>query len=212
VKTDDLIAALVEDRAIPAPKPRAAIICAIAAGAVIAALLFMSIMGYRADIAQAAGTYRFLFKFVFTLALAASAIGLLFKIFRPEASPGRRLWLIAFAPGMLLIAVFAELLVMPSATWMPRLIGVNARFCLTLIPLLSIAPLLAFLWALRQAAPANPGLAGALAGLSASGIAATLYASHCVDDSPLFVMTWYSIAIGFVTLIGYFAGKRWLAW
>jgi len=212
VKTDDLIAALAKDQAVPAPKPRAAIIYAIIAGTVISAILFMAILGSRPDIDEAAETYRFLFKFVFTLTLAASAIALVFQIFRPEAAPGRRLWLIALAPGMLLIAAFAELLVMPSASWMPRLIGVNARFCLTLIPLLSVAPLAAFLWALRHAAPANPGLAGALSGLSAAGIAATLYASHCVDDSPLFVMTWYSLAIGLVTLIGYFAGKRWLAW
>jgi hypothetical protein len=72
--------------------------------------------------------------------------------------------------------------------------------------------MLAFFAALRNAAPANPGLAGAIAGLASAGIAATLYASHCVDDSPLFVMTWYSLAIGVVTLIGYFAGRRWLAW
>ena len=29
----------------------------------------------------------------------------------------------------------------------------------------------------------------------AGGIAATLYAAHCTDDSPLFVATWYTIAI-----------------
>ena len=212
MKTDDLIAVLVEDQAVRSPNPRTAIMGALAVGVVIAAVLFMSVLGYRPDIAAAAGTYRFLFKFVFTITLAASAIGLVFQIFRPEAAPGRWLWFIALGPVMLLAAALAELLVMPSATWMPRLIGVNARFCLTEIPLLSIVPLLAFLWALRHTAPANPGLAGALAGLGSGGIAATLYASHCVDDSPLFVMTWYSLAIGLITLIGYFAGRRWLAW
>jgi len=212
LKTDDLIAALAKDQAVHAPKPRTAIIYAIIAGTVISAILFMAILGYRPDIAEAAETYRFLFKFIFTLTLAASAIALVFQIFRPEAAPGRWLWLIALAPAMLLIATCAELLVMPSASWVPRLIGVNARFCMSVIPLLSIAPMLAFFAALRNAAPANPGLAGALAGLASAGIAATLYASHCVDDSPLFVITWYSLAIGLVTLIGYFAGRRWLAW
>ncbi len=172
----------------------------------------MCVIGSRPDIDEAAETYRFLFKFVVTLTLAASAIALTLQVFRPEASLGRSLWLIALAPAMLLFAVLAELYVMPSAAWVPRLIGTNARFCLTLIPLLSIAPLALFLWALRQGAPSNPGLAGALAGLGAGGIAATLYASHCTDDSPLFVMTWYSLAIGLVTLVGYFAGRRWLAW
>ncbi|WP_119389119.1 NrsF family protein [Taklimakanibacter lacteus] len=212
MKTDDLITALVADRAAKPPKPKAAIMAAAAGGAVIAAVLFLSIIGFRNDIAAAVETYRFLFKFVVTLTLAASAIALALQVLRPEASPGRWLWGIAIAPGLLLLAVVAELVVMPSATWMPRLIGTNARVCLTVIPLLSIVPLTAFLWALRQGAPARPGLAGALAGLGAGGIAATLYASHCTDDSPLFVMTWYSLAIGLVTLVGYLAGKRWLAW
>ena len=40
-----------------------------------------------------------------------------------------------------------------------------------------------------------PSLAGAVAGLAAGGVAATLYAAHCTDDSPLFVATWYTLAI-----------------
>jgi hypothetical protein len=212
VKTDDLIAALVEDRTVHSPKPRTAIICAIAAGAVITAILFMATLSQRPDIAEAAQTYRFLFKLVFTLTLAASAIGLAFQIFRPEASPGRWLGLIGLAPGMLLAAAFAELLVMPPSTWLPRMIGISPLFCFFVICLLSVGPLLALLAALRYGAPSNPGLAGALAGLASGGVAAAVFVIHCPNDSPLFVMTWYSLAIGVVTLIGYFAGRRWLAW
>ena len=212
MRTDDLIEALVQDRAAGGIGPRFALFCAVIGGALVAAFLFMTVLGYRPDIALAAETYRFLFKFVFTLTLAASAVWLVFTVVRPEGAPGWRLLVLGAAPALLILAVLAELLVMPPATWLPRLIGTNWWFCLTVIPSLSIVPLLAFFAALRRAAPANPGLAGALAGLSAGGIAATLYASHCTDDSPLFVMTWYSLAIGLVTAIGYFAGKRWLAW
>jgi hypothetical protein len=35
--------------------------------------------------------------------------------------------------------------------------------------------------------------------LAASGIAATFYAANCTDDSALFVITWYPIAILIVT-------------
>jgi hypothetical protein len=55
-------------------------------------------------------------------------------------------------------------------------------------------------------------LAGAVAGLAASGIAATFYASNCTDDSPLFVLLWYPIAIAIVTAVGYILGKRLLRW
>lgn len=212
MKTDDLIEALVQDRAAVAGRPRAALTAAVLAGSLIAAILFMTILGYRADIATAAETYRFLFKFVFTLTLAATAIWLIFTVIRPEAVPGLRLLALAAAPVLIVLAVVAELSVMPSSTWLPRLIGKNWWICLTVIPSLAIVPLAAFLTALRRAAPANPGQAGALAGLAAGAIAATLYASHCTDDSPLFVITWYSIAIGLVTIVGYFAGRRWLAW
>jgi hypothetical protein len=41
-----------------------------------------------------------------------------------------------------------------------------------------------------------------------AGLAATLYASHCTDDSPLFVITWYSIATAAVAAIGALAGPR----
>ena len=212
MKTDDLIEALVEDRANRDSSPRAAILRAVIGGAVIAGILFMAALGYRSDVAQAAETWRFLFKFMFTLTLAASAIVLVLQVFRPEADLVRRLWLLALAPAMLVAAALAELFVMPSSTWMPRLIGTNARFCLTWIPLLAVAPLIAFLAALRKGAPSNPGLAGALAGLGAGAIAATFYASHCIDDSPLFVVIWYPIAIALVSLVGYFAGRHWLRW
>jgi hypothetical protein len=212
VKTDDLIEALVEDRASRASSPRAAILWAVIGGAVAAAILFMAALGYRSDVAQAAETWRFLFKFMFTLTLAASAIVLVLQVFRPEADLVRRLWLLALAPAMLVAAALAELIVMPSSTWMPRLIGTNARFCLTWIPLLAVAPLIAFLAALRKGAPSNAGFAGALAGLGAGAIAATFYASHCIDDSPLFVVIWYPIAFALVSLVGYFAGRHWLRW
>lgn len=212
MRTDDLIEALVQDRAAAAGRPRAALSAAVVGGALIAAILFLSVLGYRPDIAAAAENYRFLFKFVFTLTLAATTIWLIFTIVRPEAVPGLRFLALAAAPVLIILAVVAELSVMPSSTWMPRLIGKNWWFCLTVIPSLAIVPLAAVLTALRRAAPADPGLAGALAGLASGAIAATLYASHCTDDSPLFVLTWYSLAIGLVSIVGYFAGRRWLTW
>jgi hypothetical protein len=35
-----------------------------------------------------------------------------------------------------------------------------------------------------------------------------LYASHCTDDSPLFVATWYSIGTAVVTALGALIGAR----
>ena len=164
--TDDLITVLVADLAISSVRLQRTFALALAMGAVLAAAAFFLWIGFRPDIAQALETVRFLFKFVVTLSLAATATGFLVRLARPGVSPGlwRYAWLVA--PLLLAFAVVTELAVMPAATWWPRLVGSNARACLTLIPLLSIGPLACTLLALRRGAPTRPGLAGAVAGLS----------------------------------------------
>ena len=77
-----------------------------------------------------------------------------------------------------------------------------------MIPAGALPLLAAALFGLRHGAPTRPALAGALAGLLSAGLAATLYASHCTDDSPLFVATWYTIAAVLVAAIGALAGPR----
>ena len=44
------------------------------------------------------------------------------------------------------------------------------------------------------------------------GIAATFYAAHCPDDSPLFVAVWYPLAIAILTGLGALAGRFSLRW
>ncbi|MBW8903749.1 MAG: DUF1109 family protein, partial [Bradyrhizobium sp.] len=41
-----------------------------------------------------------------------------------------------------------------------------------------------------------------------AGLAATLYAAHCTDDSPMFVATWYTIATALVAGIGAVLGAK----
>jgi hypothetical protein len=72
--------------------------------------------------------------------------------------------------------------------------------------------LIAALAVLRGGAPLRPGLTGAVAGLFAGGLGAALYATHCTDDSPLFVATWYSLAIAIMVLVGFAAGHKVLRW
>lgn len=75
-----------------------------------------------------------------------------------------------------------------------------------------VAYALTLFLAMRHGAPENPGVAGAIAGLVSAGIAGTLYASNCLDDSPLLVAIWYPVATLMVTAVGFFAGRRWLRW
>jgi hypothetical protein len=177
-----------------------------------AAAIFLAFIGPRPDVEAAGETMRFLFKFVVTGLLALTAVPTLIALARPEPVRGGRLVLLAAAPLVLLAAVVFELAMVPSGEWGTRLVGTNSLYCLSLIPLMGIAPLALFIWSLRKAAPSRPTLAGAVAGLAAGGIAATLYASHCTDDSPLFVATWYTLAVAMLTVAGGFAGRAFARW
>ncbi|MGA8170556.1 MAG: NrsF family protein [Methylocystis sp.] len=212
MNTDNLIDALAADLTVSKFRFRQLFMGAMAVGAILAAIMFLSFIGIRPDFGQALATPRFPFKFVATLVLTITSTGLLWRLSRPGVSLGPWEWAWLAAPVLLVGAEMVELVVIPASNWWPRLIGTNAAFCLVLIPFLSIGPLACILMFLRQGAPTRPGLAGAVAGLVSGGVAATLYASHCIDDSPLFVATWYPMAIGIVALVGYLAGSRVLRW
>jgi hypothetical protein len=104
-----------------------------AVGTLVAATLFFAAIGFRPDIDQAVQTIRFLFKFVVTISLAASAVLVSLKLSRPEED-FRSSSALLVAPILLACAVGVELFVVPSGQWMSKLIGHNARICLTLIP------------------------------------------------------------------------------
>lgn len=209
--TGALIAAIAADAA-PVRSQDRRVALAVAAAALAAALVFMFGIHARPDVMAASKTMRFDFKFVFAFALAASSYFTLRRAMRPELGTKPLGALLLIAPAMLAIAIALELIVMPSSTWVARLIGHNSEVCLTLIPAISLAPLAILLAVLSQGATTAPRLTGAVAGLLAGGIGAFFYAAHCSDDSPLFVATWYSIAIAAVTALGALAGPRLLRW
>jgi hypothetical protein len=211
MKTEMLIEALARDSSTDRDFDRTVRV-AIISGNLIAGIIFFVGVGFRPDIAYAMETVRFLFKFVITLPLAIAATAAMGRAGRPGSSFGLPGWALGILPLVLGCAVLVELIVLPESLWTSKLVGSNARVCLTLIPLLAMGPLACFLVALRHGAPTRTGLAGALAGLAASGIAATFYATNCIDDSPLFVATWYPIATSMVVAIGYLAGRLLLKW
>jgi hypothetical protein len=212
VKTSEFIAVLTAD---PVPEPirlgrRVAV--ALVIGLVGSLAIYALLMGPRPDIAEAAKTVRFNLKFVDAFAFALPSLLLTLRLARPDAKPkALALWLLA--PLILLAAgVVVELIVVPSNEWMSRLVGHHSMFCMRMIPMLAAPVLAALIIALRAGAPLRPALTGALAGAASAGIAALIYASHCPDDSPLFVATWYPLATLICMGVGALAGRRFLAW
>lgn len=211
MKTEQLVESLVADRARSATSLSRSVARAVALGSVLSLGIFVLELGPRVDLAAAFATWRFDFKLVLVLTALLAAASACIALARPLAS---RSW----RRGVVVLAVLAvsglaiELMLAPAGSWGTRLVGSNARDCLKAIPVLALGPLVGLLLVLRRSAPASPILAGAASGALAAAAAAVLYAFHCFDDSPLFVLTWYPLAAVPVILLGAVVGHRLLRW
>jgi hypothetical protein len=206
--TDQLIRTLAADNVHRAPRVGFVLALALLAAAPVALLIFFAGLGVRPDVMTAMHNPFFDLKFAVTLALAISAIMVSLHLSRPEASLRGWAWLLMVPVGVLAAAIAGEMMLPQRLPMMTRLVGSNSKICMTAIPLMSLPLLAASLFGLRHGAPTRPAVAGAIAGLLSAGLAATLYASHCTDDSPLFVATWYTIATALVTALGALAGSK----
>lgn len=208
METDQLIRTLAADSAHRARPVGFLLALALLAAAPVSVAIFSATLGVRADVMTAMRNPFFDLKFAVTMALAISATAVSLHLSRPEASLHGWAWLLLIPAGLLVAGISGEMMMPQRLPMMTRLIGSNWRTCLTAIPALSLPLLVAALFGLRHGAPTRPAIAGATAGLLSAGLGATLYASHCTDDSPLFVATWYTIATALMAAIGALAGSK----
>jgi hypothetical protein len=212
MKTDDLISALAQDLPTRPPRVSATVNRALLLSIPIAFGLLLYAVRVRPDLWAVAGTPRTVFKFALTGSLIAAAAWGVSRLSRPGTGLGPVRVAITAALAVLTVGVGGELMAVPSQGWMPALIGTRAMWCMTFIPILAIVPFASLMVALRAGAPDSPSAAGAAGGLLAGAIGAMLYALHCDNDSPLFVVTWYGLAIAAMTLLGGLVGSRTLRW
>jgi hypothetical protein len=208
METEQLIRTLTADNPYRERPVGYVLALALLAAVPVSLVMFMMALGVRPDVMTAMHNPFFDLKFVITLALAISAIVVSLHLSRPEASLKGWGWLLLIPAGIIAAGIAGEMMMPQRLPMMTRLVGSNSRVCMTSIPLLSLPLLAGALVGLRHGAPARPALAGAMAGLISAGLAATVYASHCTDDSPLFVATWYTIAIAAVTAVGALIGAK----
>jgi hypothetical protein len=212
MKTRDLIRAMAGDVAAPQPTIGKRVGAALIGGGAIAAVWFAVDLGIRPDFLGAMQGWRFPLKLAVMLVAFGCSLWASLRLARPDTTLRESMALLALAPALLAAALLVELAQLPSPEWAANAVGRNWRICLVSIPLLSIAPLAALLIALRAGAPRSPSLAGAVAGGTAAALAATLYAMHCPDDSPLFVALWYALAMLPALISGALAGRAVLRW
>ena len=206
--TEQLIRTLAADNSHRARPVSYVLMLALLAAAPVSLLIFFAELGVRPDIMTAMRNPFFDLKFAVTLALAISAIAVALHLSRPEASLRGFGWYLLIPAGLLVAGISGEMMMPQRAPMMTRIIGNNSKYCTVAITALSVPLLIAALVGLRHGAPARPAISGAIAGLLSAGLAATLYASHCTDDSPLFVAMWYTLAAALVAALGALIGPR----
>ena len=210
MKTEDLIGALAADT-LPRTSVRQRLARAVPAAVLLSLAAFLAVWGTRPDLAAVLASSTVV-KTLAPLLLAGLAGALALGLSRPEARPtGRTLALGAFAAAIL--AAFVTALARAGDMGLvASLAKPSLAICLLSIPVLSLPILAGALWALSAGAPLRPGRAGAVAGLAAGGLSASIYSFYCDQDAALFFLPAYAVAILFVALIGSVAGARMLAW
>lgn len=206
--TEQLIRTLAADNSQRARPVRYVLMLALLAAAPVSLLIFFAELGVRPDIMTAMRNPFFDLKFAVTLALAIAATAVALHLSRPEASLRGFGWYLLIPAGLLVAGLSGEMMMPQRAPMMTRIIGNNSKYCTVAITAMSLPLLIAALIGLRHGAPARPAILGAVAGLLSAGLAAALYASHCTDDSPLFVAVWYTLAAALVATLGALLGSR----
>lgn len=213
MKTEDLITLLARrPDALPKTQPLRDTALAGVAGLVAALLLMALVLGPRTDLAEAVAFPLFWQK-IGALALLAVIAGV--AAFR-SGLPGRSLqsterlrWA---APAWLAVATVVTVVSAPAGERLALFHSPTILVCLTMVPLLSVLPAAAMLWALRRAAPTEPARAARAVGWTAGAIGALAYAFHCQADQPGYVLVWYGLAVAFAVVLTQATATRWLRW
>jgi hypothetical protein len=211
MRTDDLISTLSRDAALPPPDRRGPVLL-VGGALALSTLVFAAILPVRADLASTAGLMATSGKWLAALAVAGAGGLAAWRLRRPGADAAPLVALAILLPLVALLTFSVDLWVNGVAGWSARMLGTNARACLMSITAFSLAPLAAFLVLLRGGAVTSPSLAGLAAGLASAGLGAVLYALHCTEDSPLFVLAWYSLAALVVSGAAALASRYVLRW
>jgi hypothetical protein len=209
IMTEQLIASLAKA---PLPRPLALgrMMFLVMTMTALGVGVWIALMGTRPDLGHAIIQPAVAAKTVLPAILASLALALTAR----SARPGRRVpLLVLIAPIPFAMVLFlTAMIATPAPMIAEAIIGSTAVKCLTAVVGLSILPIVVGLFFLKDGASTRPATTGALLGLAAGAGAACGYSLACTEDSPLFYVVWYGLAICAAGGIGAVVGKRYLKW
>jgi hypothetical protein len=213
MNSDDLITALAHDlRAVPRFAFGGRLALGIVAGGLVTLAIVAGVLGFRPDLVLALHGATFWIKWGYTISLAVCATAATVRLARPDGTVGGWLRLMAVPVAGLGLVAGTELAATPDAQWLALWLGHSWTVCSRNVFLLSVPVFVGLLWSLRRLAPTRLVLAGTSAGMAAGAWGATLYCLHCPETSALFVLTWYSLGMAGMALVGRLLGTRLLRW
>ncbi len=212
MKTNDLIALLASDTLQPQKPVRKQLRGPLLAGAVVCTLLLVVVFGLNPQMDQMAVHPAFITKMLWLTALMGFGWYGLCRLARPGVGAGHTL----VGLGLTLLAMVSlglmQLLQTDAGARSAQWMGGSWQVCSVSIVSLSLPVLGALLWALRQLAPTRPALTGAVAGMLAGSLAASIYSLHCPETSLTFFAVWYAGGIALMSVVGAVLGMRVLRW
>ncbi len=213
MKTDELIVLLARD-ATPVKRGMlsARLILFALLGALAAFVIMVPWLGIRPDLADAVTGTTFWMKAVYTFGLGVAGLALAERLSRPGAKGLFGLVLAVAFIGVIVVIAVNQFMSTPREQIEDAVMGTTWDSCPWRILVLSIPGLAAILWTMRSFAPTRLVLAGAVAGLLAGGIAATVYGLHCAETGAPFVAIWYSMGVILSAVVGAIVGPRVLRW
>ncbi|WP_439507269.1 NrsF family protein [Yoonia sp.] len=210
MNTDDLIAALAADT-LPQPGIAQRLVWSLPVALAVCVAAFVAFWGVRPDLGAALASLAVL-KMILPVLLAGLAGAVAIALAHPGVMARRRWALLAVFAGVL-VAAFVFQLQRGGLSGLVEAVAIPSLWvCLTSVPALGVPFLAAILWSLSTGAVLRPRLAGAVAGLTAGGASAAIYAFYCDQDAALFVLPAYGAAILSVALAGAICGPRVLRW
>ena len=213
MRTSDLIEALSERlEPVSTRAPLWRLGAWVGGGAVVAAVLMLTVLGLRPDMAGAMGRMMFWTKFAYTLALGGLALWAAERLGRPGVKANLPLTIVVVVVALFAVLATGQLMMTPPTMRHHLLMGHSAPICPCLILALSVPLLVGTVMGLRGYAPTRPMLTGLAGGLAAGGLAAFVYAFSCSESAMPFVALWYTLPVLAAGLVGALVGRFALRW